>query len=190
MHGGACKQCIFRSITHLLSVLCVWMKTLSHAGAKIKKKGSRVSTFALLLDVFKWHHGSEGVKGSKLRLVAKAARRRGHVSPLLRTLSMHVSTKLSHIVTPFSLKQPSFIGLSHFSSSYVLSITTAPRPLSKTPRIPHSKTQTFGHCSLSYAAPSVQDSLPSDTVYSHFVSYCINTAPKTHLFKTYCRMRQ
>ena len=48
-------------ITHLLSVLCVWMKIFSHANAKTQK-GLRVSNnFSLLLVVFKCHHGSERV---------------------------------------------------------------------------------------------------------------------------------
>ena len=38
------------------------MIILPHASAKIKQKGLRVWNFALLLVVFKWHHGSEGVK--------------------------------------------------------------------------------------------------------------------------------
>ena len=54
------------SLTHLLSLLCVSMKILSHASAKRKerkkeKKGLRVSNFPLLLNVFKWHRGREGV---------------------------------------------------------------------------------------------------------------------------------
>ena len=44
-------------ITHLLSVLCVWMKILSHASAE--KKIKRLRTFILVF--FKWYHGSDGV---------------------------------------------------------------------------------------------------------------------------------
>ena len=49
-------------ITHLLSVLRVLMKILSHASAKKKTKGLKVSDFAVLLvAVFESHYGSEGV---------------------------------------------------------------------------------------------------------------------------------
>ena len=37
------------------------MKILTHASAKRRQKGLRVSNFPLLMVVFKWHHGSEGV---------------------------------------------------------------------------------------------------------------------------------
>ena len=39
------------------------MKVLSHASAKNKTKSVRVSNFAFLWVIFKWSHGSEGVKG-------------------------------------------------------------------------------------------------------------------------------
>ena len=39
-------------VTYRLSMLCVWMKILSRASAKKKRKGLRVSNFALLLVVF------------------------------------------------------------------------------------------------------------------------------------------
>ena len=48
-------------VTHLLSVLCVLMKILSHTSVKKKTKRLRGSNFTLLLVIFKWHHGSEGV---------------------------------------------------------------------------------------------------------------------------------
>ena len=55
----------FPVLWHLFSVLCVLMKILSHARKRRekrrRKKGWRVSNFALLLVVFKWHHGSEGI---------------------------------------------------------------------------------------------------------------------------------
>ena len=50
----------FGPITHLLSVLCILMKS-------VEKKVKRVSDFSLLLVVFKWHHGSEGVKVFSLK---------------------------------------------------------------------------------------------------------------------------
>ena len=34
-------------------------------------KGLKVSNFALLLVVFKWHHGSEGVKGAETESKAR-----------------------------------------------------------------------------------------------------------------------
>ena len=40
-------------------MLCVLIKTLSHAS--VKKKTERLKGFVLLLVVFKLHHGSEGV---------------------------------------------------------------------------------------------------------------------------------
>ena len=61
MHGRSCKQYIFWSCNTLLPVLRVLMKILSHATWKRKQKSWRVSNFALLIVVFKWHHGSEGV---------------------------------------------------------------------------------------------------------------------------------
>ena len=62
MHASASS--IFSGpITHLLSALWVLMKILSHASLwKRRQKGLRVSNLALLLVVFKWYHGSEGVK--------------------------------------------------------------------------------------------------------------------------------
>ena len=43
-------------------MLCVLIQILSRDSAEKKtNKGVRVSNFALLLVVFKWHHGSEGV---------------------------------------------------------------------------------------------------------------------------------
>ena len=57
---------IFSSlITHLVSMLYGLMKILSRASAKKGgKKGLRVSDFALLLVIFKSHHGIEGVNMS------------------------------------------------------------------------------------------------------------------------------
>ena len=42
-------------------MLCVLMKIVLHASVKTKKKSLRVSNFILLLVVFKWHPGSEGI---------------------------------------------------------------------------------------------------------------------------------
>ena len=61
MHGRACREYFSGPAAHLFSILCVLMKTLSHANVKRRQKCLKVSDFALLLVVFKWHHGSEGV---------------------------------------------------------------------------------------------------------------------------------
>ena len=62
MHGCACKQCIFSPVTHLLSMLCAfWWRAFYMPVWKSRQKGLSVSNIALLLVVFKWHHGSEGV---------------------------------------------------------------------------------------------------------------------------------
>ena len=47
-------------------MLCVVMKVLSHASAKRATKRLK-----LLLVVFKWHHGSEGVKGAETESEAR-----------------------------------------------------------------------------------------------------------------------
>ena len=47
--------------TNKLSILSVLMEVLSHANVKKKKKCLRILKFTLLLVVFKWNHGSEGV---------------------------------------------------------------------------------------------------------------------------------
>ena len=59
MHGRACIQYIFWSHNTSTFNVYVLMKVLSRASAE--KKTKRVSNFALLLAVFKWLHGSEGV---------------------------------------------------------------------------------------------------------------------------------
>ena len=54
-------------VTHLLSMLWVLMKILSQANAKKKTKCLRVSNFVILLVVFKWQYGSEGVNISNFQ---------------------------------------------------------------------------------------------------------------------------
>ena len=61
-----CVQTVFSvPITHHLWMFCVFMIIHLHASATTTttttKKGLRVWNFALLLVVFKWHHGSEEV---------------------------------------------------------------------------------------------------------------------------------
>ena len=72
VHGRPCKQCIFPSCN---IYLCVWLslvkdctslwKSFPMPVSKGKQRGLRVSNLALLLVVFKWHHGSEGVKSAE-----------------------------------------------------------------------------------------------------------------------------
>ena len=49
-------------LTHLLSMLRALMQLFHVPVQKRRQKSSRVSYLVLLLVVFKWHHGSEGVK--------------------------------------------------------------------------------------------------------------------------------
>ena len=62
MHGRACKECIFQSYSTSASNAVHFDENPFTYQVKRRQKGSRVSNFALLLVVFKWHHGSEGVK--------------------------------------------------------------------------------------------------------------------------------
>ena len=57
MHRRTCKQYIFCPITHLLSMLCVLMKSFHNLMRKRKQKGLTVSNFTLLSVVFEWHCG-------------------------------------------------------------------------------------------------------------------------------------
>ena len=63
MHGCACKQYIFRFFnTSTFTAMCFDENPFTCQCEKTKtKKGLRVSNFPLLLDVFKWHRGREGV---------------------------------------------------------------------------------------------------------------------------------
>ena len=61
MHGCACKQYIFQSYNIYFECYAFWWKSF-HVPVWKKKKGLRVSNFALLWVIFKWNHGSEGVK--------------------------------------------------------------------------------------------------------------------------------
>ena len=55
----------FQVLWHLLLMLCVSMKIHSHASAKKETEIVKGFTFALLLVVFKWNRGSEGVKANE-----------------------------------------------------------------------------------------------------------------------------
>ena len=49
-------------MAHRFSMLWVWWKCFHRPVRKRRQKGLRVSSFLILLVVFKWYHGSEGVK--------------------------------------------------------------------------------------------------------------------------------
>ena len=61
MHARPFKQFTCRSYSTSTFSACVLMKILSQAGAKKKAKSFKVSNLVLLLVVFKWHPGSDGV---------------------------------------------------------------------------------------------------------------------------------
>ena len=63
VHGRTCKQYFSGPITHLLSLSTFWCKSFHIPAQKRRQKGLRISRFALLLAIFKWHHGSEVVNG-------------------------------------------------------------------------------------------------------------------------------
>ena len=62
MHRRVCKQYIFHSYNIYFQWYVFWWKSFYMTEQKIRQKQLRVSDFALLLVIFKWHHGSEGVK--------------------------------------------------------------------------------------------------------------------------------
>ena len=129
------------------------------------------------------------VQNSAARLVLKA-HKWDHVSPLLRTLhwlpiQARIKYRLSTLGHSFSL-------IHHTASVYLcdlLRVYSPSRQLrsssdSRTLRIPHMKTETFGHRLFSHAAPSVWNSLPHDIRHIQSVT-AFKTALKTHLFKSY-----
>ena len=61
MRGRACKEYIFLSYIYF-QFNAFWWKSFYMPVQKRRPKGLRVSNFALLWVVFKWPHGSEGVK--------------------------------------------------------------------------------------------------------------------------------
>ena len=63
MHGCACKQCIFWSYNTSTFNAMRFDENLFTCQCGREKKGLRVSNFALFMVIFKWHQGSEGVKG-------------------------------------------------------------------------------------------------------------------------------
>ena len=127
------------------------------------------------------------VQNSAARLVLKA-HKRDHVSTLLRTLhwlpvQAHIEYKLS------TLYHSIFSNTAPFYLSDLLRVYSPSRQLrsfsdSRTLRIPHIKTKTFGHRSFSHAAPSVWNSLPHEIRHIQSAT-AFKTALKTHLFKSY-----
>ena len=105
------------------------------------------------------------VQNSAARLVLKA-HKLDHVSPLLRTLhwlpiQARIEYKLSTACHSFfSDTAPVYLSdlLRVYSPSRQLRSTSDSRTL----RIPHIKTETFGHRSFSHAVPSVWNSLPHE----------------------------
>ena len=62
-HANTCKQYIFPSYNIFYFQCCAfWWKSVYMPVQKRRQKGWRVSNLVLLLVVFKWHHGREGVK--------------------------------------------------------------------------------------------------------------------------------
>ena len=68
MHGCACKQYIFCSC-NIYFQCCAFRWKSFHVPVQKRRrqKQLRVSNVALLLVIFKWHHGSEGVKREQKR---------------------------------------------------------------------------------------------------------------------------
>ena len=114
------------------------------------------------------------VQNSAARLVLKA-HKRDRVSPLLRTLhwlpiQARIEFKLSRLCHSF------FSDTAPVYLSDLLFVYSPSRQLrssidSRTLRIPHIKTKTFGHRSFSHAAPSIWNSLPHEI--RHSASHCI-----------------
>ena len=62
MHGRACKQCIFWSYNTCFRCCEFWCRSVHMPAKKRRQKALRVWNLELLRVVFKWNHGSEGVK--------------------------------------------------------------------------------------------------------------------------------
>ena len=93
-------------------------------------------------------------------------RKQGYVSPLLTTIhwlpiQAHTEYKLSTLCLSFFCNAAP-VYLSDLFHVYCPSRQLRSSSDLKTIRIPHMKTKTFGHRSLSYAPPSVWNSLSCD----------------------------
>ena len=127
------------------------------------------------------------VQNSAARLVLKA-HNLDHVLPLLRTLhwlpiQARIKDKLSTLCHSF------FSDTASFYLSDLLRVYSPSRQLrsssdSRTLRIPHIKTKTFGHRSFSHAAPSVWNPLPHETRHIQSTT-AIKAFLKIRLFKFY-----
>ena len=62
MYGCPCRQSIFRSYNIHFQSYAFWWRSFHMPVWKRTHKGLRVSNVALLWVVFKWRHGSKGVK--------------------------------------------------------------------------------------------------------------------------------
>ena len=62
MYRCPCRQSIFRSYNIHFQCCAFWWRSFHMPVWKRTHKGLRVSNVALLWVVFKWHHGSKGVK--------------------------------------------------------------------------------------------------------------------------------
>ena len=132
------------------------------------------------------------VQNSAARLIFKC-RKQNHISPLLMSLhwlpiNSHIEYKLSVICHSF------FLGL---SPTYL-----SDRPLAYTPKrnlrsssdnrilcIPKLQTKTFGHCSFSFAAPTIWNSLPSDLRHTDSIQK-FKLALKTHLLRKFYTVKK
>ena len=65
LHGRTCKQYIFRFCKIYFQRYTFGWKSFYVPMQKRRQKGLMVSNFTPLLVVFKWYHGSEGVKQAK-----------------------------------------------------------------------------------------------------------------------------
>ena len=105
------------------------------------------------------------VQNSASRLIFQC-HKQSHISPLLMSLhwlpiNAHIEYKLSVICHSF------FLGLSPTYFSNLLSVLTPKRHLHSSsdngiPCIPKLRTNTFGHRSYSFAAPTIWNSLPTE----------------------------
>ena len=96
MHGRACKQYIFYFQCYVFQ-----SKSFHVTVRKRRQKQFRVSNFALLLVVFKWHHGSEGVNTWILASCRPRTVTTGHLF-LFYIASIHRS--LNHMFVQFTVQ--------------------------------------------------------------------------------------
>ena len=127
------------------------------------------------------------VQNSAERLIFQC-RKQNHISPLLMSLhwlpiNAHIEYKLSVICHSF------FLGLSPTYWSDLLSVYTPKRNLRSSSDnrilcIHKLWTNTFGHRSFSFAAPTIWNSLPSELIHTDSIQKS-KLALKTHLFRKF-----